>query len=409
MHAFQLALESLNRAAPIFEFRIFGRKMFIVTSQKLFSGIWKNSADMDFWPSQVPFIKQVFHVDITTLPGDSFARAIEPIHTLLKGSEVDEMFARAAETAKLLYEQLIGNEDTVLDVVDVAKKVAMQATVVAIMGEEAWSKDLPVQFEAFDSKMSLLAAGIPSLFLGEAMTGLKFLRSCSEKVGISEAVTKAIRERVRVFEEFGMSRMEIGMHNSTILWVSLANTVPSAQWMLSYLASDPTLQEAIFHELGNVSSDHLTREQANGSPLLSSVMQEVLRLHLDTMSVRTVIADETTISSQDGVEYRLRKGDELYLATYLYHHDPELFPEPDKFVATRHLGENPLPIYGFGGGRSMCSGRVFVQSEIKMFAAVTILNYKMEALDPIPGSKLRDGLGVSHMKTGMRVRFIRRK
>ena len=62
------------------------------------------------------------------------------------------------------------------------------------------------------------------------------------------------------------------------------------------------------------------------------------------------------------------EGCSLVLNSYLIHHDPEIYPEPDTFRPERFLDEPPgtytwIP---FGGGRRRCLGASFAMLEMKI-------------------------------------------
>jgi cytochrome P450 len=119
---------------------------------------------------------------------------------------------------------------------------------------------------------------------------------------------------------------------------------------------------------------------------LRSLYYESLRLHINAISIREVLAP-TTLGTPHGT-WRLETGGVVTLAGTLLHADAELHPRPEEFQARRFMdrelgggGENAAKYTRpFGGGTSYCPGRVFAEKQIIGFLAALVWRYEMRVV-----------------------------
>jgi len=114
------------------------------------------------------------------------------------------------------------------------------------------------------------------------------------------------------------------------------------------------------------------------------------------------------------------------------HHDPEIYPQPDKYDAFRfsrpreeHSVQHPSDktseeylrmksldctytasdtFLVFGMGKYACPGRFFVTMELKLLLAYVIMNYDVELLSKRPSNHWVGGLILPGRSTNLRVR-----
>jgi cytochrome P450 len=157
-----------------------------------------------------------------------------------------------------------------------------------------------------------------------------------------------------------------------------------------------------------------------GLPLLNSIFHEVLRLYTDVLVSRTLEKDHTLpISSLGDRKVLLRKGTLAFAPAWPGQRDPDAW-NGDKpanvFYAERFLttdletGKDVFTTSGtagrffpFGGGKSICPGRVFARQEIIAATAMVLLAFEVELAGFVDGKgkasesfpSLRDGFGGS--------------
>lgn len=190
-----------------------------------------------------------------------------------------------------------------------------------------------------------------------------------------------------------------------MLWASQGNTGPTSFWTLLFLLKHPEAMQAVKEEAAQVLRG--TKLEAKKSfsfqigalrctPVLDSVMEETLRLVAAPVLVRAV-REDCTLKMASGHEYLLRCGDRVALFPYLsVHMDPDLHPEPSSFKYDRFLipsGSRKVDFYKagrkihhysmpWGSGVSICPGRFFALSEMKLFVLLMLVYFDLELVDP---------------------------
>jgi cytochrome P450 len=115
------------------------------------------------------------------------------------------------------------------------------------------------------------------------------------------------------------------------------------------------------------------------------VIKETLRLHPPAIGVfaREAIAD-VEIGG-----YRIPKGSTVRMLSYVVHHDPRWFPDPERFDPERFAPGRmeqlpPFAYFPFGGGPRVCVGNTFAQLEMTLVLAAILPKFHL-ALAPEQG------------------------
>nr|XP_012625741.2 7-alpha-hydroxycholest-4-en-3-one 12-alpha-hydroxylase-like isoform X2 [Microcebus murinus] len=216
------------------------------------------------------------------------------------------------------------------------------------------------------------------------------------------------------------------------LWASQANKGPAAFWALLFLLKHPEAMQAVKEEASQVlggarlaagQSFPLQRGALRCTPVLDSVMEETLRLRAAPTLCRAV-SEDCMLKTASGKEYLCRRGDIVALFPYLsVHMDPDIHPEPTAFKYDRFLNPDgsrkvdfykagkKIPHYtmSWGSGLSMCPGRFFALSEMKLFVLLMVTHFDLELVDPyMPVPQVdptRWGFGVMHPNHDVRFRY----
>ncbi len=130
-------------------------------------------------------------------------------------------------------------------------------------------------------------------------------------------------------------------------------TTGELAWAFQLLAHNVEVQDRLIEEI----------DRGGGEEYLTATVNETLRrkpVFLFAIPRKVVRAVEI-----GGWTYR--PGVQLAACTYLMHHNPELYPEPQRFRPERFIGQTRqartwLP---WGGGRKHCLGRHFALLEVK--------------------------------------------
>ncbi|KAL3719745.1 hypothetical protein ACJRO7_004685 [Eucalyptus globulus] len=110
-----------------------------------------------------------------------------------------------------------------------------------------------------------------------------------------------------------------------------------------------------------------------------NVVAKVLRLMPPlTGAFREALVDFTY------ADYTIPKGWKLYCSTGSTHKDPVLYPNPEKFDASRFegSGSNPFSYVPFGGGPRMCLGHEFARINILIFLHNMVTRFKWNLAIP---------------------------
>jgi cytochrome P450 len=288
----------------------------------------------------------------------------------------------------------------------------------ALLGQGVVSEQLAADFEVFDRYFPLMFAGLPRPLIKDGDAALDRL-SQTPLPGKNPA--DWIRDRQPLLQR--LPPHEQGLARVPILWAINANTIPAAFWSVYYLLRDPQGLAAVMDELDALSEherSELSVRTLDGLHMLDSAIREALRLSSGSLTVREVL-EPFALETLAGT-HSLRRGDRVCLAPFITHRDPDIFEQPleyraDRFYSTsgrKQFYKNgqrvPLPLMPFGAGVSMCPGRFFAMNEIKLFVAMALSQWELQAdSGPIPDFEFsRAGIGIYPPAHDVQVR-IRRK
>ncbi|KAF3767173.1 cytochrome P450 [Cryphonectria parasitica EP155] len=184
---------------------------------------------------------------------------------------------------------------------------------------------------------------------------------------------------------------------ATFIFGTNANSVPMSTWAMMEVIADPQLYRAVREEcLAASSVDPVTGKRTFDAqkllamPVLQSVYIETLRLHVSINVTREVTQPITL----DG--YRLTAGSLIQAPSQIGQYNEAVWGSPghpaSEFWAGRNLkhdaGKAEFTMAGrtssffpFGGGTSICPGRVFAKQEILMTLAALITRFDIEFVE----------------------------
>jgi len=249
------------------------------------------------------------------------------------------------------------------------------------------------------------------------------------------------RARQVFYKTIGLSIKGKASFDLGIMFALLSNTTPAVGWTLMHLfnpTGDTTLLPRVMAELSTArrSDGSLDIPTLISLPLLQSIFQEVLRLYTDVLVSREADHD-LVLPIEDGGSVLIKKHSIVMAPTWLGHYDAEVWSTEshpfDSFYAERFLTTNADTgkqvftmngtagkLFPFGGGKSICPGRVFAKQEVFVAVALILLDFDFEVLGYVeengkPRTKfpgLRDayaGSGVMAIDGDIRVRMKRRE
>ncbi len=167
-----------------------------------------------------------------------------------------------------------------------------------------------------------------------------------------------------------MSDEEIRDELLTLLVAGHETTATSLSWAVERLVRHPQKLARLREEVGNGSEDYLT-----------ATIQETLRLR----PVISIVIRRLTQPVEIG-GYELPAGVSVAPSVYLVHRNPQIYPEPERFLPERFLTEPPgtyswIP---FGGGVRRCLGASFAQFEMAVVLQELVRRHEIRPARPEP-------------------------
>ena len=179
-----------------------------------------------------------------------------------------------------------------------------------------------------------------------------------------------------------------------------SNAIPATGWMLFHILNpmgDPTLLPRSLAEIDKSRSEDGSLDIAAliSSPLLQSIWTETLRLYTDVLITRNLTEDITLPMDEDGKRtVTMHAGDNIFAPSWLGHHDDKAWSERapcEDFYAERFLSKDPVTgrevfslsgtngkFFPFGGGKTICPGRVFAKQEAIGALAMVLMKFDFD-------------------------------
>jgi len=168
----------------------------------------------------------------------------------------------------------------------------------------------------------------------------------------------------------------------TLMFAGHDTSTSTLTFMMHELARHPDALERLWAEQDEVlGGDPPTIEQLEGEmPYLEMVLDEVLRLYPPAW-----IGPRRAVRDFEFGGCTVPKGAYVNYCSWASHRIPEVFPDPEAFIPERFTRERkaalPRGAYvPFGGGRRICIGKRFGQTEVKLVATMLLQRLRFDAL-----------------------------
>lgn len=180
----------------------------------------------------------------------------------------------------------------------------------------------------------------------------------------------------------GLSDADIREEVDTFMFEGHDTTAAAMTWCLYLLGRHPEIQAAVHEEIdaiweqGRLSPEgHLTSECLGQLGLLDRCIKEALRLYPSVPFFGREALEDIALEG-----HTVTKGTTVLLLVMQLHRDPEVFPEPEKFIPDRFLAENtrgrsPYAYVPFSAGPRNCIGAKFAQLEEKSVLCWFLRNF----------------------------------
>jgi len=233
---------------------------------------------------------------------------------------------------------------------------------------------------------------LPALTIGpDRMTRTRAFRRRVEPVDklISEEIAdrraaEDLAEREDVLSMLLLARHEDGSPMSdaevrdellTLLVAGHETTATALSWAMERLTRHPEKLERLRAEV-----------EAGEEAYLTATIQETLRLRPVIVVVLRRLTEPVELGG-----YELPAGVSVAPCIHLIHRDPQIYPEPERFLPERFLDDPPgtytwIP---FGGGVRRCLGAAFAQFEMAVVLRELVRRRQVQPADPAPERPFR--------------------
>jgi len=172
-------------------------------------------------------------------------------------------------------------------------------------------------------------------------------------------------------------------------------------WILFLLTQHPNVYSHLTDELaGTLRGAPPTLHQLNQLPLLEGVIKESMRLIPPVLWGVRYSVDDFEIGG-----YQHQKGSSVLYSSYVTHHMPELYADPQMFNPYRWetIKPSPYEYFPFNAGPRRCLGAEFAMMEMKITLAMLLQKYHFTL---IPNQRIdRVGMNGSLPKYGIKMRI----
>ncbi|CAG7838093.1 unnamed protein product [Allacma fusca] len=204
--------------------------------------------------------------------------------------------------------------------------------------------------------------------------------------------------------EIEMTDQDIREETDTFMFEGHDTTAAALTWTLHLLAKNPEQQVIVHEELDSVFGDDrerpVTPEDLTQLKFLECCIKEGLRLYPSVpFFMRSVLKDfklddKTTLPA----------GASVFISPWLTHRNPEIYPEPEKYLPSRFFPENsigrhPYAYIPFSAGPRNCIGQKFALTEEKIVLSSVLRNFSVDVVSkdevtPLPELIVRPHNGI---------------
>ncbi|CAF1403809.1 unnamed protein product [Adineta ricciae] len=136
------------------------------------------------------------------------------------------------------------------------------------------------------------------------------------------------------------------------------------------MATEPEVQERVYNEIQQeIGDNEITYEKLNELHYLDMAVSETLRMYPPVIRFDRVAGADYKLG-----DYQVLKDTLINIPVYAIHHDPTVYPDPEKFMPERfsvneRSKRDPLTYLPFGDGPRNCIGMRFALLEAKLAIA----------------------------------------
>ncbi|KAK4878614.1 hypothetical protein RN001_011120 [Aquatica leii] len=181
-------------------------------------------------------------------------------------------------------------------------------------------------------------------------------------------------------DDSGLTIEEIAAQAFVFFGAGFETSSTVMMYCLLELSLNQDIQEKLRAEVNNVMNRHdqVTYDGLNDLVYMRQVLDEVMRKHPPLAFLTRACSKDYQIPNTNVV---LKKDTAILISIFGLQHDPEYFPEPEKFDPERFSPENkekltPFSYMPFGEGPRLCIGLRFAFLQMKIALSMLLKDYK---------------------------------
>ncbi|KAG8333214.1 hypothetical protein J6590_005969 [Homalodisca vitripennis] len=219
---------------------------------------------------------------------------------------------------------------------------------------------------------------VSKFFMGVVKDAIKF----REENGVNrndylQLLIKLKKDAAEQDCSLSFSDNELAAESFVFILAGSETTSSAMSFCLYELAMNPGVQERLHVEVDSI--QEITYESINDLDYLSMVVDESLRKYPPLGFLNRLCSRDYPVPGTDTV---IEKGTQVFFSVLGLHNDPELFPDPERFIPERFSKENksnikPYSYMPFGEGPRFCIGMRFAKMSVKTGLAVLLRHYQV--------------------------------
>jgi hypothetical protein len=417
--------------APIFSIPILGSKIYVVASPKLISTVQRLTKSLAFEPIIAMATSSVAgcstkaqaiinrNIDGSEGPRGYVITFSKAIHSaLMPGPSLDSMNRIMIQNIAASADRLAGDSPLFINLFKWLRHEITMATTNAVYGpanpytdpviENAfWYGSFLIAMQKYinslrdfeENLMMLLVNVVPSVTARAGIKARSTVAGAFHTYFTQNAYLKGsdlVQARYNHSRDYDVPVGDIATFEVGGSLAVLANTFPTAYWMLIYIYSHDDVLRDCRDEVSKIAK---TTQNDDGSilhsidmttikssrPVITATLQEALRHTAVGATVRKVMED-TVID-----DYQLKKGCTLLTPANVLHTDSDIWgPNTNTFDHRRFLKApgKKMPVAvafrAFDGGSTPCPGRHFATTEVLALTTMFIARFDMSAVGEWP-------------------------
>lgn len=194
-----------------------------------------------------------------------------------------------------------------------------------------------------------------------------------------------------------LTNSDIREEVDTFMFAGHDTTTSCISFSAYHIARHPDVQQKLYDEMVQVIGQDFKNAELTYSTLqelkyLEMTIKETLRIHPSVPIIGRKSAGDMKIDGQT-----IPAGVDIAVLIYAIHHNPEVFPEPDKFDPERFNEENsvkrhPFSYIPFSAGARNCIGQKYALLEIKVTLVKLLGHYRLLACEPENQVKIKSDM-----------------